>query len=127
MSAALIDAIIYFVDSLVTSFDVRSEAKAAEEQAKKLAEEAEKKAEEEALAAKKKLEDGTVWVPCSLTSFIRVVHSRSFSRGVQRRLLQSLPQKRRPRCKLRQVRTTCIIHSVLTSVHSHVTRITIFC
>jgi hypothetical protein len=39
---------------------VHSEAKAAEEEAAKLAEEVERKAKEEALAAKKKLEDGTV-------------------------------------------------------------------
>jgi hypothetical protein len=39
---------------------VLSEAKAAEEKAVKLAEEVKRKAEEEALAARKKLEDGTV-------------------------------------------------------------------
>jgi hypothetical protein len=39
---------------------VRSEANAADEQAAKLADEAKRKAEEEALAAKKKFEDGTV-------------------------------------------------------------------
>jgi hypothetical protein len=39
---------------------LRSEAKAAEEKAAKLAEEAKRNAEEEAIAARKKLEDGTV-------------------------------------------------------------------
>jgi hypothetical protein len=44
----------------VASYHVRSEAKASEEKAAKLAEEVKRKAEEEALAAGKKLEDGTV-------------------------------------------------------------------
>jgi hypothetical protein len=39
---------------------VRSEAKAAEEKDAKLAEEVKRKAEEEALATRKKLEDGTI-------------------------------------------------------------------
>jgi hypothetical protein len=52
---------------------LRSEAKAAEEKAAKLAEEAKRKVEDEALA-RKKLEDGTVWVLCSLMPFVCVVN-----------------------------------------------------
>jgi hypothetical protein len=54
---------------------VRSEAKAAEENVTKRAEEVKRKAEEDAFAARKKLEDGTIRVPCSLMPFIHVVNS----------------------------------------------------
>jgi hypothetical protein len=60
MSAAFIDAFYSCCKLIFVLSCGRSEAKAAEEQAAKLAEEAKRKAEEEELAAKKKLEDGTV-------------------------------------------------------------------
>jgi nucleotide-binding universal stress UspA family protein len=66
---------------------VRSEAKAAEEQAKKLAEEAKRKAEEEALAAKKKVEDGTVWgavIVDVIHLFVLLTHASCLFLCVQR-------------------------------------------
>jgi hypothetical protein len=51
---------IRVVNSYFASYHVGSEAKADEEKVAKLAKQAKRKAEEEALAARKKLEDGTV-------------------------------------------------------------------
>jgi hypothetical protein len=61
--------------SLPTSHHVPLEAKATKEKAVKLAEEATREVEEEAIAARKKLEDGTVCVLYMVVPFVRLVNS----------------------------------------------------